>query len=584
MGSRALSLAVLAMLPSPAAAAGCEVAKMLEIPVTMSGQRPMVTATFGDRPARFILDSGAFYSTMSRATAAEFGLDVEPLPSNFRLKGIGGDASAGSAVAKNFSLGGVVLPKVSFVVGGSDTGTAGLLGQNILGLADVEYDLPHGAVRLMKTSNCGKTLLAYWAGERPVTAVPLERPEPGPFKPHTIGTVLLNGKRIRAVFDTGAQRSLLSLAAAKRLGVTPTSPGVVPAGMGSGLGSRQVASWIAPFEQIDIGGEAINRPRIHIADVAFGNADMLIGVDFFLTHRIFVSNATRTMYVTYEGGPMFGLSPRGARTAEGTALDLTDKTGEPTDAEGYSRRGAVLASNNKLAEALADLDKAVAMAPGEGRYLHQRAMMRLANRQLLPALGDLDRTIALLPNDADARVVRAGLRLGGGDLDGAKADLKAADAALAPSSNQRLTLGGLYDRVEMPEAALANYTAWLRDHPEDSKRATALNGRCWARAQLNRELDQALSDCNAALRAMPGRASYLDSRALVRLRRGEFDAALADYDAALRANPRSAWSLYARGLAAGRASRTAEAAANRAAALAIDPRIGDRARRIGLDK
>ena len=135
----------------------------------------------------------------------------------------------------------------------------------------------------------------------------------------------------------------------------------------------------------------------------------------------------------------------------------------------------------------------------------------------------------------------------------------------------------------MPEAALANYDLWLRDHPEDVRRPNALNGRCWARGQLNRDLDKALSDCNAALKAFPARANFLDSRGLVRLRRGEFDAALADYDAALKASPRNAWTLYARGIAAARAGRSGEALANRAAALAINTRVAERARRIGLE-
>jgi tetratricopeptide (TPR) repeat protein/predicted aspartyl protease len=578
-----LTLITAALFTPASAVAKCQVAKMLELPVTMTGRRPIVTVQFGGHNARLILDSGAFYSTISRATAAEFGLKVQALPSNFRLQGVGGDASAGSTIVDNFVLGGVPLRKVSFVVGGSDTGTAGLLGQNILGLADVEYDLPHGMVRLTKTTDCGKTNLAYWADGKPVTVVTLEKLASGPFKPHTIGTVKINERSIRAVFDTGAQSSLLSLNAAKRLGVTPTSPGVMPAGTGSGLGSRQVRSWYAPFDSIDIGGELIRKPKINIADVDFTNADMLIGADFFLTHRVFVSNATRIMYLTYEGGPLFGLSPKGARDTDGVALDLTDKAGEPTDAEGYSRRGAVLASNNRLAEALADFDKACAMAPKEGRYFHQRAMARLANRQMLPALSDLDRAIALVPGDAEARIARATLRLGGGDMEGAVADLKAADGMLAPSSDGRLVLAGLYDRVELPEAALTNYTRWLRDHSEDAKRGVALNGRCWARGQLNIELDKALSDCNAALKLTPGRAAYLDSRALVRLRRGEFDAALVDYDAALKSNPRNAWSLYARGIAAQRAGRGAEGAANRSAALAIDKRVSDRAKRIGLD-
>ena len=575
-------LASMLLAPVPAVAA-CKVSRILELPVTMAGRRPMVTAQLGGRDVRFILDSGAFYSTISRANAAEFGLKVSAMPPQFRVKGIGGDSTVGAAVTRDFTLGGVAIPKISFIVGGSDTGTAGLLGQNVLGLADVEYDLPHGVVRLMKTTDCGKANLAYWAGDKPMTILPLIEQAHSNFNPHTIATVELNGRKIRALFDTGAQTSLLSLEIAKQLGVTPTSPGVMPAGMGGGLGSRQVRSWYAPFDRIDLGGEVIPKPKIHIAEIDLGRADLLVGVDFFLTHRVFVSNATNRMFFTYEGGPVFGLTPTGARDVAGKAIDLTDKTAQPTDAAGYSRRGAVLLSNRRVAEALADLDKAVAIAPDEGRYFHQRAMARLADRQMLPALADLDRAITLSPTDAEARLTRASLRIAGGDREGTKADLAAADAALAPSANGRLALGDMYNRLDMPAAAATSYEQWLRDRRNDGRRGGALNGRCWALGMLGRDLDKALADCNAAVKLSPGNASYLDSRGLVQLRRGELAAALADYDAALKANPRLAWSLYARSIVAAKLGRTAEARANRAAALAINTRVGERAKLMGLE-
>ena len=584
MVNRRALLAALVALAAPApAAAACQVSRLLELPVTMVGQRPMVTARFGGKEARFILDSGAFHSTMSRASAAELGLRVEPAPPNFRLRGIGGDTSAGVAVARNVSLAGITIPRTDFIVGGSDTGTAGLLGQNILGLADVEYDLPHGVVRLMKTADCRKANLAYWAGTRPVTMLALEDRQTGAFKPHTIATVLINGSKVRAVFDTGAPSSLLSLAAAKRLGVTPDTPGVVPASVSSGLGTRRIPSWLATFASIDIGGEVASRPRTHIADVDFSNADMVIGADFFLTHRIFVSNAAQTMFLTYEGGPMFGLTPRRAVTPEGKALDLTDRSAEPTDAEGYSRRGAVLAANRRLEQALADFDKACALSPGEARYFRQRAMARLANRQPILARADLDRAITLSPKDADARLTRAGLRLGDGDRQGAADDLAAADAALPPTSDRRLHLAALDNGADRHDAALVNYDLWLKSHPEDSSRPTALNGRCWARALLNRELDKALSDCNAALRQSPGNPAFLDSRALVRLRRGDLKEALADYDRAIAGSPRNPWSLYARSVAEQRAGMAQQSAVDRAAALAIDPHVTDQAKRAGLE-
>jgi len=576
-------LSMMLAAATPAAANGCKVQQIAELPVTMVGRRPMIAAKFGDKDARFIVDSGAFYSTISKANAAEYGLTVQSLPQWFVVRGIGGESSAGYANSTTFSLAGIKWPKTDFVVGGSDTGTSGLLGQNILGLADIEYDLPHGAVRMMRTTHCAKTGLAYWALDKPFTTLPLEGEPNSRFRPHTIAFVTVNGVRMKAEFDSGAMTSLMSLAAAKRAGVTPTSPGVEPEGYSSGLGSRRVTTWLAPFDKIDVGGELVNHPKMRIADIDLDGADLLIGVDFFLTHRMFVSNTDRKLFITYEGGPVFGLSPRQAYTSDGKVMDLTDKSAAPATAEEFSRRGAALMSNRRLDDAIADFDRAIAMAPGEGRYFLQRATAQLANGRRDLGRADLDKAIELAPGDVDARFARAGLRLRTADRDGAGADLKAADDALAPSSAKRLTLAAMYDDIGKPDAALANYDLWLKDHGRDSARISAFNGRCWARALLDRELDKALADCNAAIKLQPNQPAYLDSRALVHFRRGELPAALADYDAAIALSPRNAWSLYVRGLVEAKMGQADKAKADRDTAIAIAPRIGERVRKFGIE-
>jgi hypothetical protein len=38
------------------------------------------------------------------------------------------------------------------------------------------------------------------------------------------------------------------------------------------------------------------------------DVDMLIGADFFLSHRIYVANSQRKLYFTYNGGPVFNLT------------------------------------------------------------------------------------------------------------------------------------------------------------------------------------------------------------------------------------------------------------------------------------
>ncbi|MGI4876146.1 MAG: retroviral-like aspartic protease family protein [Janthinobacterium lividum] len=574
---------VAGMLPvGVSAAESCQLGKYLEMQVLLTGHRPIVTTKIGGKDARFIVDSGAFYSTMSRASAAEFGLHLEPAPVGFRLKGVNGDTSVEIASVHDFGLGGVSVPKVDFLVGGTDTGAVGLLGQNFLGIGDVEYDLPHGAIRLLRARGCLVESLAYWAGTKPFTMIALEARNP-PFQVHTVGTVTLNGVKLRAVFDTGAETSIMTLAAAKRAGMTPDSAGVESAGLSTGLGSRALRTWVGTFDKLEIGGEVIPKPRLRFGEVTIGDGDLLIGFDFFRTHRIYVANHANKMLITYEGGPVFGLTPTRAVSSDGTPLDLTDKAAEPTTAEAYSRRGAVQASNGKLDAALADFDKAVALAPNEASYLRLRANARLANRQPLLAATDLDKAIALDPVDPEARLMRAGLRLGAHDPAGASEDLHVADKALPPSSERRLQLGSMFTAADDYQAALPNFDAWLKAHPEDAARPNAFNGRCWARALLNRDLDRALDDCNAAVRLRPGNYAYLDSRGLVRLRRKEFAQALKDYDAAIGLAPSSAWSLYARSVVRKQVGDLAGATADRAAAIAIQPAVVERGRKLGFE-
>ena len=130
--------------------AGCKIAKIAELPVTMNNMHPMVTAQINGVDASFIADSGAFYSLLSPAAAAEFKLNSYPAPFGLFVRGMGGSASVSVANVKVFTLAGVPIHNVEFLVGGGDFGGAGLLGQNVFSIGDVEYDLAKGAIRLIR--------------------------------------------------------------------------------------------------------------------------------------------------------------------------------------------------------------------------------------------------------------------------------------------------------------------------------------------------------------------------------------------------------------------------------------------------
>ncbi|HEY2481974.1 MAG TPA: retropepsin-like aspartic protease, partial [Caulobacteraceae bacterium] len=160
------ALAVLSLLLPPAPAkAACNVHIMATLPVTMQGTRPLVEARINGAPAMFMADSGAFYSFISPGAAAQFHLHPVAAPFGMRVKGVGGSAELSVADVRDFTLAGIPVPHAQFFVGGSETGgrAQGIIGRNILSMADVEYDLAGGAIRLLRTDGCRGASLAYWA-------------------------------------------------------------------------------------------------------------------------------------------------------------------------------------------------------------------------------------------------------------------------------------------------------------------------------------------------------------------------------------------------------------------------------------
>lgn len=573
-------LALAGMLATPvqlARAEGCKVDQFAELPVTMQGLRPVVATQIEGHPAPFLLDSGAFYSTMSPGVANELGLSRHTL-AGFKLGGIGGESGAGYTVVKHFTLAGKTIQNVQFVVGGSEVGQTGLLGQNILGLGDVEYDLPGGAVRLFKPEGCGKLAMAYWTDGKPYFQIAIESLETA--RRHTIGTVELDGAKLRAGFDTGAGRTVVSIRAAARAGVKPGDPGVERAGWETGLGSKVVQGWVARFKLLRIGDEELHNVRLRISDIGI-DVDMLLGADFFVSHRLYVSNAQRRIYFTYTGGRLFDTSARVDPAGPVIAVGA-QASAEPTDAEGFSRRGAMRQTQRDLPRAIEDYTRAVRLAPTEPRYALQRAGAYLAERRPALAGEDIDTALKLAPGDLEPHLLRAQLRLRAGDHAGSLADLDTVAANLPRANAERLPLAQLYSANDAFDRAIEQFGTWIDTHPRDAERASALNGRCWARALAGRDLPRARADCDAAVRAVPGNASYLDSRGLVELRQGDDDRAIADYSAALAVSPRTVWSLYGRGLAERHKGLDDAGKRDLAAALAVDAGIADRAARYGV--
>ncbi|MDP9012985.1 MAG: aspartyl protease family protein [Pseudomonadota bacterium] len=613
-GKFGYAAAVIAMLAMPFCAAvtfaKCNLAKIVDLPVTMVDMHPMVTAKINGTDASFIADSGAFYSMLTPAAAAEFNLKTYAAPWGLVVDGIGGAAGGlSAATVKVFTLAGVPIHDVQFLVGGSEVGGggAGVLGQNVFRIADVEYDLAKGVIRLIHEDGCKKTNLAYWAngtGE-PYSVMDIEWTTP--LSPHTTGTAEINGAKIRVMFDTGAATSVLSLRAAERAGVKIDTPGVNEAGYWRGIGRGMTKTWIAPFVSFRLGQEEVRNTRLRIGQSIIDSADMLIGADFFLSHRLYVASGQHRLYFTYNGGPVFNLNsppapprasqatsaepappsqPEGNPTIASNAAPPASSPNEPQDAAAYSRRGTAFAARRDFTHAIADLTRACELAPDEPNYFYERGIARLESPEPVAALADFDQAIKLKPDHIPALVVRAEIRLRRNDAAMAIEDLDSADRFASKEADARLRMAEAYLHADVLPQAVAQLDLWIAAHRDDSRLARALNERCWARGLAGQDLPKALDDCNLALRltgkSNTARSRVLDGRGLVRLRLGDYEKSAADYDESLKLNAKNAWSFYGRGVGKFRRGKTIEGQADMAAATALWPPIADAFQRHGI--
>jgi predicted aspartyl protease/tetratricopeptide (TPR) repeat protein len=572
----------------------CTLGGVAEFPITMVDLRPQMTAKINGTDVQFMVDSGAFWSVISPASAAELNLSTRPTPIEFFMTGANGSASTSITKVKEFTLPGVTLHNIDFLVGGSqiDSGSVGVLGQNVLHFADVEFDLRQGVVRLIKPVGCGSTKpLAYWAAKSgaPYSEINIESREP---TSSAIGHASINGTDIRVLFDSGAGVSTLTLKAAARVGIRPDSPGVVPGGLTGGFGRNMVPSYIAPFESFKIGDEEIRHTRLRIADLEFGDADMLMGPDFFLSHRILIANSQQKLYFTYNGGPVFNLTPLnyaaapGAPDAPVAASPGGDAAPVYGDAADFSRRGTAMAARGDYDQALIALSRACQLAPDNPDYLLQRSRVytRVGNR--VSALKDLDRTLKLNPQQVTALVSRAELLLANGDMTAATADLDAANLTATKQADLRYEMAEAYGRADRLSSTVEQFDLWIAAHVDDERIPFAQNGRCWARAMMGGDLRLALKDCDAALkRAKRGSSFYAqvaDSRGLVFLRLGDYPKSIADYDASIAIEPKIAWSWYGRGIDKLRQHQTAAGDADIAQAKSLLATIAERFTHYGV--
>lgn len=582
-GSRLVAAALLALLPLWASAQ-CRI-RTLTLPIRIIEQRPVTTITIDGQDIPMLVDSGAFHSFLTESTARQLGLKLRYLSRGFHIEGLTGSVEARRTVVKKLKFGGTELNDVEFAVGANEIGAGimGILGRNFLDIADTEYDLGHGVVRLsFPNRECNDKVMAYWAGDAVVNVVPMAGLGPNDDDGALVVDARLNKLDVAALMDTGAPRSSVLKSAALRAGISESD--LQDPGRTGGAGKGRVNAWRATFNAFELGGERVSPLRMKVVDVPKGPNQvwhMILGLDYFLSHRIYVSRKQRKLFITWNGGPPFAdLQASGADVAQFAAA-----ASAPVDAAALAQRGQAAAARGEYERALQDLSQAHESAPDVATVLHDRALVYLQIGQPRKALEDLDAALRMDANLHLARATRAEARFATGDRAGTLADLQALDAALPALSHLRSRMARLYAALDNAPEALRQWDLWMPSRGNDMAMVSALEGRCWLRARLKLDVPLAIEDCKRALKIDRDEPFAHGTLGWAYLRSGDLQGAIQAFDRSIELRPTWAWAHYGRALARRQAGGDLQAAqSDLSRARELDAQIDAHVQRAGFDK
>jgi tetratricopeptide (TPR) repeat protein len=205
------------------------------------------------------------------------------------------------------------------------------------------------------------------------------------------------------------------------------------------------------------------------------------------------------------------------------------------DAAPAVERGLRLLQENRLPEALDALSAVVRAHPDSGAAHAARAQVYSRMGDTDRALADADRAVALAPRDPAAWEARGLVRIARNDWPGVEADFSRA-LELKPADGRFLAFRG-YARARQgrPADAVPDYSKALETMAEDH---SVWDFRGEAYRALG-QLEPAVADLTRAVRLAPGNPAYREHRGTAYLAAGQPRKAVADFTAALDADGRN---------------------------------------------
>ena len=265
----------------------------LPVDMALGGRAPMLRVQVNGVPRHFLLDTGGSHSSIERRIALALGLmhDTKPVS----IRDVTGVRSLDSIEIDSVQVGALNFEHQRFLVS-DGLPYDGTLGMDVLGHGLLDIDEVHASVNSYAGRLCGGGTPIEDAKliEMPAIRVPaVKGGKPGA---HLQVAMRLNGTLGLAIFDTGAiGGSLLSPVFAEKAGVTAEMLAADPTVSPRGFGTTTTAH-LHRFDQLDLNGEICPRPVLLISPDPGMQFNLVIGADYFRTHRVWFDFANERIF------------------------------------------------------------------------------------------------------------------------------------------------------------------------------------------------------------------------------------------------------------------------------------------------
>lgn len=256
--------------------------------ITLSGKylEPMVKGRINGTEAPLLVATGAYRSFLTARYAQKLGI---PSRAERWTETMGNDKKAmRTARVSELSVGPSKPYSGNFSVIGEyhhETPYAVILGMDFFNQADFLLDINERFLQFFYPKNCSKTavlfpdalvLKAYWPDH----------------DPRAVFTLKVNDVELPATINTSTRASILNPLAAKRLGIAPANPG----------------EEFLHLAKLEIGKDVYSDIRIQLGKEDLGEHDLILGIDFLMSHRVLFARSQDRVYLTRHAPLKFEVS------------------------------------------------------------------------------------------------------------------------------------------------------------------------------------------------------------------------------------------------------------------------------------